>query len=131
MVTDALFCILVASICVINVMLSSVVRRSREFAIRIAMGARHRDIVLIVLAESFSYGIIGSILGIIGAGLISPLICDLLSTKIIGASSLQPSFGLRGLIIPVRVCGLSSLLAGVIPALRTLKLDILPVLRAE
>lgn len=128
---QALFCILVASIGVINVMLSAVVRRSREFAIRIAMGAQHLDIAMIVLSESFMFGFVGAILGIIAAVFTSPLICSLLASKVMGASQMQPYFSVKGMLIPLLACSQSSLFAGIIPALRARNLDILPILRAE
>jgi ABC-type lipoprotein release transport system permease subunit len=128
---QALFCILVASIGVINVMLSAVVRRSKEFAIRIAMGAKHLDIVVIVLSESFMFGFFGAILGIIAAVFSSPLICSLLASRVMGASQIQPYFSVEGMLIPLLACSQSGLLAGIIPALRARNLDILPILRAE
>lgn len=128
---QALFCILVASIGVVNVMLSNVVRRSKEFAIRIAMGAPHKDIIYIVLAESAMIGVVGALAGILTAVVAAPPLCALISTKIPEASQLQPYFSLKGILIPLFVCGLSGLLAGIIPAIKVGQLDILKMLRSE
>ncbi len=128
---QSLFCILVATIGIINVMLANVVRRSREFAIRVAMGAHHRDIIVMVLLESFLLGLVGAVIGIVAAALVASPLCTLISSHIQEASQLRPYIGVRGILIPLIVCSLSGLAAGVIPALRVRKLDILEVLRAE
>lgn len=129
--TQSLFCILVASLGVVNVMLADVVRRAREFAIRISMGARHGDIVIIVLLESFLLGLFGAIIGIVAAALISSPLCNFISSRIPEASQLIPDISVKSMVIPLLACSLSGLAAGIIPALRTRKLDILKVLRAE
>lgn len=128
---QSLFCILVAAIGVINVMLANVIKRMREFAIRVAMGAKQSDIVILVLTESFMIGLLGSVIGILAAVQISGPLCALISSKIPEASQLTPLFGSKGIIIPLLVCSLSGLIAGIIPALRAGRIDILSVLRAE
>ncbi|MCK5451606.1 MAG: ABC transporter permease [Candidatus Omnitrophica bacterium] len=129
--TQALFSIIVASMGVINVMLSNVIKRMHEFAIRVAMGAQHRDLVFLVLTESFMLGLIGSLVGIILAVTISPWICHLIGSKISEATQLSPYITTKGIIIPIVVCSLSGLLAGIIPAIWVKRLDILSHLRAE
>ncbi len=128
---QAFFCILIAAIGTINVMLANVTRRTREFAIRIAMGAKHSDIAIIVLAESLLIGFLGSILGIVISLIISSPLCNLLAAKVPETSKLQPYYSLSGILITIAVCSLSSLFAGIIPAIRTQRLDILSVLRSE
>ena len=44
---------------------------------------------------------------------------------------LAPIFGLRGILIPLIACGISGLLAGVVPALQIRRMDVLSVLHAE
>ena len=128
---QSLFCVLVAAIGVVNVMLANVIRRMREFAIRVAMGARQLDIVIIVLSESFMFGFLGSAIGVIAAISLSSPLCNLISSRIPEASQLIPLIGVKGIIIPLAVCSLSSLFAGIIPAIRAGQMDILSVLRAE
>ncbi len=128
---QSFFCILVASIGVVNVMLSNVVRRAKEFAIRIAMGARHKDIMIIVLAESALIGLVGALAGVLAAMVAAPPLCELISSRIPEATQLQPYFSLKGIVIPLVVCGLSGLFAGLLPALKAGRLDILNVLRSE
>lgn len=128
---QAFFCILIAAIGTINVMLANVTRRTREFAIRIAMGAKHSDIGIIVLVESLLIGFLGAIIGITISLFISTPLCNLLASKVPETSKLQPYFSLSGILITITVCSFSSLFAGIIPALRTQRLDILTVLRSE
>lgn len=128
---QAFFCVLVAAIGIVNVMLANVVRRAREFAIRVAMGARYRDLAIIVLAESVMLGLLGALTGIGGAILASPALCRTFAARIEEASQLEPYFCMQGVVVPLVVCTLAGLAAGIVPALKARRLDILRVLRAE
>lgn len=128
---QALFSVLVAAIGIVNVMLSNVVRRAREFAIRVAMGARQSDLAVIVLIESALLGFLGAALGVAIAMLAAPWICDLISRVTPEATELAPLFNWEGVTVPLLVCTASGLLAGIVPALKTRQMDILSVLRAE
>jgi putative ABC transport system permease protein len=127
--TQSIFCIFIASIGVLNVMLTNVARRTHEFAIRIAMGARQRDILMVVLAESICVGLLGAFIGLLLAVFIAPIIGDLMASGIQEASQLQPDISLKGMVQPLLICGLCSLFAGVIPALKVRNVDILAALR--
>ena len=128
---QAIFCVLVASIGIANVMLANVMRRSREYAIRISSGARKADIFNLVVCESLLIGLTGGFLGVGLGALIAPLACGALANHIREAANLSPAFGFRGLLVPLAVCGISGMLAGVFPALKTVRLDVLSNLRAE
>lgn len=127
--TQSIFCIFIASIGVLNVMLTNVARRTHEFAIRITMGARQRDILMIVLAESICVGLLGALIGLFLAIIGAPLIGDLMASGIEEAAQLKPDISLKGIIQPLLICGLCSLIAGVIPALKVRNVDILAALR--
>jgi ABC-type lipoprotein release transport system permease subunit len=126
---QALFCIAIAFVGVMNVMLTNTARRSSEFAIRISMGARHYEILTTVLLESALLGVTGALIGVLLSASLAPYAGRLLQSKINGVDELLPYYGLKGVLYPVLVCGLAGLIAGIIPALNVRRLDVLASLR--
>jgi ABC-type antimicrobial peptide transport system permease subunit len=126
---EALFCIGIAFVGVMNVMLTNTARRSREFAIRISMGARHHEILAAVLMESCFLGVSGALIGVVLSVLLAPYGSRLMQSNIHEIDQLLPYYGLKGFLYPIIVCGLAGLIAGVIPAARVRQLDVLASLR--
>ena len=123
MVAIASISLLVGGIGIMNIMLVSVAERTREIGIRMAIGARQRDIrnqfLLEALLLSIIGGIIGIVLGLIGGygltrGLGFPYVFSVIAVAL--------AFGVSAAV------GISF---GLYPAVRAAKLDPIVALRTE
>ena len=115
--------LLVGGIGIMNIMLASVMERTREIGIRRAIGARKADIRAQFVIESFAISVIGGLSGIIiGIGL----------AKIVAAYAGWPTvITIWSLILSTAVSVTVGLVSGIYPAARAAELDPIQALRYE
>jgi predicted permease len=115
--------LLLAAMGLYGVMAYSVVQRTREFGVRVAMGAKPRDILRLILRESGTLTISGMAAGLILAALSARIVAN----SIYGVSPLDPlTYAAVGLVL-VAV----ALAASYVPAHRATKVDPMVALRYE
>ncbi|HKV99899.1 MAG TPA: FtsX-like permease family protein, partial [Vicinamibacterales bacterium] len=119
----AALALVLASVGMYGVMAQAVTRRTREFGIRMAIGARRIDVVRLVLRQGLTLAAVGLAVGLACAWVFAPL----LSRWLFGvAPNDAPTF----LIVPLVVAAVI-LAACVIPAHRATRVDPIVAVRAE
>jgi putative ABC transport system permease protein len=115
--------VFLAAVGIYGVVSYSVEQRTREFGIRATLGAQNSDILKLVLREGIGVTVIGLVLGLAGAFASTRLI----QNQLFGVSRMDPLTISTVAFVLVTI----SLLACLIPAWRTTKLDPLLALRVE
>lgn len=106
-----------------GVVARTVTRRTREAGVRIALGARPIDVVVMIVKQAMAHTVVGIAVGIPAALAVGRTLRGMLY----GVESYDPAM----IAIAAAVVGLSSLVASCLPALRAARVDPLVALRTE
>jgi len=115
--------LLVGGIGIMNIMLATVLERTREIGVRRALGARRRDIRSQFLIEAFAISLLGGAAGIVAG---------ILLARIVAASAGWDTVVTPGsVLLSTGVSVLVGLASGYYPAVRASRLDPIDALRYE
>lgn len=120
----AVISLIVGGVGVMNIMLVSVVERTREIGIRIAVGARQSDILQQFLIEAVMVSLLGGLLGI-GLALLIGFVFSLI------VASFQMYFSLFSILMAFGCSSLIGILFGYLPARNAARLDPVEALARE
>jgi len=115
--------LIVGGIGIMNIMLVSVTERTREIGIRMAVGARRRDIMLQFLVESVALSVGGGLIGI-GVGVLG----SQLITRFAGWATM---LSLQAVLLAFAFAVAVGVFFGLYPAQRAARLDPIVALRHE
>ena len=115
--------LLVGGIGIMNIMLVSVTERTREIGIRMAIGAREKDILLQFLLEACVISIVGCVIGV-GLGLGGALLVK----KMVGAEIL---ISMQSIVLAFSVAASIGVFFGYYPASKAAKLHPIEALRYQ
>jgi putative ABC transport system permease protein len=119
----AAIALMLATAGVFGVMAYSVSRRTREIGVRIALGARSRDVLTMILGQGLRTVLIGVAIGVAGAFAITRAVKSLL----FGVTATDPLTFSAVILLLLTI----ALLACYIPAWRATKVDPMVALRYE
>jgi putative ABC transport system permease protein len=125
--------LLVAGIGIMNIMIVSLIERTREIGILKALGMKSRTVLTIFLGESVIIGVIGAVIGIISGWVLAEVTARVLASGLFGGGG----FTLTPLLTPEVILGAFgfgigiSVIFALYPAWRASKLKPVEALRYE
>jgi ABC-type antimicrobial peptide transport system permease subunit len=118
--------LVVGGIGIMNVMLASINERVREIGVRRALGAKRLDVLVQILAESFSIAIAGGVAGMFASVALIKVLQNLSNE-----ASARPELSLDALAIGIFCTALVGVIAGLYPAFRASRLSPVEALRSD
>jgi len=115
--------LVVGGIVIMNIMLVSVIERTREIGVRKAVGARNRDIRLQFLIESVTLSCVGGAIGVAAAFALTWAIREF--------SPLPAAFPLWAPLLAFGICSVIGVFFGLQPARKAARLNPIEALRSE
>jgi putative ABC transport system permease protein len=115
--------LLVGGIGIMNIMLVSVTERTREIGIRLAIGAREREVLLQFLIEAVVLSSLGGLIGILLAALASIALSDVMQIAFV----FDPAINLVSFLFSAAI----GVIFGYFPARRAARLNPIDALRHE
>ncbi len=114
--------LIVGGIGIMNIMLVSVTERTREIGVRIAVGARPRDVMGQFLIEATTLALIGGAVGVLLGMFAAKFVADAAGWPLL----IDP----KVIVVAVLFSGLVGIASGLYPAIRAARLDPVEALRA-
>jgi len=123
MIVISSIALIVGGIVIMNIMLVAVTERTKEIGVRMAVGARRKDILFQFLLESASLSVCGGIIGIALGFILAKIVTAVSSMP----SSIEPVSIIVALFVSVSV----GIFFGLYPASKASKLNPIEALRSE
>lgn len=123
LITMALISLVVGGIGIMNIMLVSVTERTREIGLRLAVGARKRDVLFQFLAEAVVLAMTGGMLGIFLGIVVARVVAVTLGWQVLVSA--------LGIFVALGFSAAVGIVFGIYPAWRAARLDPIESLRHE
>lgn len=120
--------LLVGGIGIMNIMLVSVIERTREIGLRKAMGARKKDILIQFLTESSLLSLSGGLVGILLGWIISQIVGSIAAAN---DADITPLIGMNAVLLATIFSTAVGLFFGLYPANRAANLEPVEALRYD
>ncbi len=120
--------LVVGGIGIMNIMLVSVIERTKEIGLRKAVGAKNSDILLQFMVESLIIGLVGGVLGVALAWVLTIVIKNIAAAS---SFNLTPVITFGSVLLAMGFSVGVGLVFGIYPANRASKLEPVEALRSE